>query len=136
MNLGNKERQLRNSDLLMTYMIVGGGLIISSIVFLIEIIIEKMKQRKKPRRHHHPNLHRPPTKVLDLHSHNLDAGLKKFVTPPPAYNSLFNPPMSVNNNGYKKKNINGREYWVSTDHGHSTLIPYRTPSALLFQFTN
>lgn len=47
LNLGSKERQLRNSDLILTYKIVGCGFGVSVLIFLVEVIIELMKNLKK-----------------------------------------------------------------------------------------
>ncbi|EFA01567.1 glutamate receptor ionotropic, delta-1 [Tribolium castaneum] len=136
-NLGNKERQLRNSDLLMTYEIVGGGFIISAIVFIIEVIIRRQKKPKtKSLPLQNPNKH---TFEINLNNNYEKFGhfpySSKFVTPPPPYHTLFNPPHKSDN--MKKRNFNGREYWVyDSISGETKMIPMRTPSALLFQYTN
>lgn len=142
LDLGSKERRLRNSDLAMTYMIVGGGLIISTIIFAVELVIfyAKMDCFKK-------KLHVNNNNTLVAHSnhgHFLKNHQQKgtfrvsnpFVTPPPSYHTLFHPP-KLTNGDYKNKTINGRQYWVfNNKQGMTSLIPQRTPSALLFQFTN
>lgn len=67
------------------------------------------------------------------------------VTPPPAYATLFNRNKifttddyfkSVDMNGGVKQVINGRNYMVfRNSDGEPRLVPLRTPSAALFQYT-
>lgn len=149
LDLGSTERQLKNADLFMTYVIVAGGFIISCIVFAAELFVVWYKNRK--------NVSTPRftggssgIKVSNKFSNGLSHGMslthrKKNnseentstfrLPPPPPYHSLFYPPFAFNNNG-KKKSINGRDYWVVESMGQIRLIPVRTPSALLFQYTN
>lgn len=56
---------------------------------------------------------------------------------PPPYQSIFGQTYeSVYNNGGKRQNINGRDYWVlKLPSGDTRLIPVRTPSAFLFQYS-
>lgn len=142
LNLGNKERQLRNSDLLMTYEIVGGGFVISLIVFIVELIIQNYKKKAilgKPFFKMQVTKNHKNTLKVNLNNNVEKFGQfpygSKFVTPPPSYNALFNP--GYKNDNVKKKNINGRVYWVyDALSGPTKMIPLRTPSALLFQYTN
>lgn len=74
------------------------------------------------------------------------------VSPPPAYATLFNRNkvwttseyLTPNNkiatidaNGGRKETINGRSYMVyrNNETGEPKLVPLRTPSAALFQYT-
>lgn len=119
----------------MTYLIVGGGLVISAVVFVIEILLIFLK--KKYGNEKHP--HRPITQNLRVFG-GLNENLfnrKTHVTPPPSYNTIYNPQFSDKQKEWKKKQINGREYWVvNSNQGGYELIPLRTPSALLFQYSN
>nr|CAH7737197.1 unnamed protein product [Callosobruchus chinensis] len=132
LNLGNTERKLRNTDLLLTYLIVGGGLTVAFAVFLVEMTIRlyentKRKKFKKPR----------DNRPQPLFYKNGDRNFP-LITPPPSYHSLFKPPFAYNAKQGRRKQINGREYWVLTAKNGATsqLVPLRTPSALLFQYSN
>lgn len=65
------------------------------------------------------------------------------LSPPPPYASLFSrtrnqfmEQSSQDNLSLPKKNINGRDYLiVKGSNGESRLIPIRTPSAALFQYS-
>lgn len=46
LNLGSKERQLRNSDLILTYKIVGCGFGVSALIFISEMIMEWKNKQK------------------------------------------------------------------------------------------
>jgi ionotropic glutamate receptor len=140
LNLGNKERQLRNQDLMMTYEIVGGGFIISAVIFVIELAVKRSHKPKQAKTNGKSNLllNQKHTIHVNINNNYEKFGQPphnaKFITPPPSYHTLFNPP---NNENLKKKNINGREYWVYDSLGGGTkMIPMRTPSALLFQYTH
>lgn len=144
LNLGSKERRLKNADLFMTYVIVGAGFVISLTVFLIEYVyckwhsIKAGKRKKKLTRLFDKVR---PTKRFsddDFHKNNNNnfAHNERDLLPPPPYHALFQPPFPYSPNG-KKKYINGREYWViESKAGDITLIPVRQPSALLFHYTN
>lgn len=154
LNLGSKERRLRNSDLAMTYMIVGGGLVISTIIFAVELILHYAKVysccRKRPlgANKNNNNVHKNANLQLFTNQYNNEFNSKnnyknnfndskQFVSPPPSYHTLFNQPPAAARLDYKKRMINGRRYWVVNDKsGITSLIPQRAPSALLFQFTN
>lgn len=71
----------------------------------------------------------------------------QYITPPPAYGSLFKQSLAGSSNmsniapkhqhPHNQQNINGRDYYVvKTVQGDTRLIPIRTPSAFLFQYTN
>lgn len=142
LNLGNKERQLRNSDLLMTYEIIGGGFIISSVIFAIELVLRMKKHHKVQRIVKQPMENLKKNNLFEVNLNNNVYGAyfnelpfaSKFVTPPPSYHTLFDL-NAVKQNG-KRKIINGRDYWVYETTNGTRLVPLRTPSALLFQFTN
>lgn len=153
LNLGSKERRLKNGDLFMTYVIVGAGFVISLTVFLLEYGYYKWYSSKAENRRVkltrlfdrvipikrinaddvHPNGNNS-TGLIDI-SHK-DGLSDRQLLPPPPYHALFKPPFAYSPNG-KKKYINGREYWVvETKTGDTTLVPVRQPSALLFHYTN
>lgn len=139
LDLGSKERRLRNSDLAMTYQIVGGGLIISSIIFAVELIIHAFNNHGCCKKRENNNRIFKNNNRFIRNGQDSFIGSKNshFVTPPPPYHSLFGHPPVVPGSTYKKQTINGREYWVVNDRsGMTSLIPQRAPSALLFQFTN
>ncbi|XP_072376313.1 glutamate receptor ionotropic, delta-2 [Diabrotica undecimpunctata] len=134
LNLGSTERKLRNTDLLLTYYIVCGGLAVATCVFLMEILWRKwVKQYQLRKQHVHTRnwfeVHNNMKKPKNFFSEN--------ITPPPSYQTLFKPPFSFAEEGGYKKQINGRDYWiVDKKNGFRQMIPLRTPSALLFQFSN
>ncbi|KAL0839781.1 hypothetical protein ABMA28_016419 [Loxostege sticticalis] len=126
LDLQSKDRQLLNSDLYMTYMIMVTGLSAAVAVFIGEIMIKryviKDSKPKKPKR--------KKTKYeKNRHINNYDD------TRPPPYDSIFgrSPKIKVNDTT-KTKIINGREYLViDAANGDTRLIPLRTPSAFLFR---
>nr|AWT23327.1 IR76b [Hycleus phaleratus] len=131
LDLGSKERRLRNSDLIMTYMIVGGGFILALIAFFTELFIRRVIRRNKHQQQRFDNNNN------ELLKSNRNLLKKKLISPPPpGYYTFFNP--TLYNQNVRKKMINGREYWVyeGGNDDRKTMIPLRTPSALLFQFTN
>lgn len=122
LNLGNKERRLKNRDLLLTYYIVEVGFAIAVFVFVIEICIKMLsKSKDKQRKTHLRN----------------DLNFGQVVPPPPPYKSLLFYPFPNSPNG-KKVIVNGRDYWLvkSANGSNTMLVPVRTPSALLFQYTH
>nr|AVH87308.1 ionotropic receptor 20 [Holotrichia parallela] len=132
LDLGSKERQLQNTDLLMTYYIVAGGFIVSTIAFAGELLCTKCSVRIK-------SYNAAGSKNLFTISKKTKKGVLNedhLVPPPPPYHALFKPPFPHSENA-KTKTINGRDYWVvkSTD-GDTRLIPIRAPSAFLFQYDN
>lgn len=157
MNLGSKERQLRNSDLLMTYVLVGAGFGVAAVVFIIEQLLRFTGAHKSTHASNAPKMNNFFSEKSILRSNKRD-GKFKFATftdnnnvkgtlwhemntgsqapAPPPYHALFQPPFPNSPNG-AKKNINGRDYWiVKSVYGETKLIPVRTPSALLFQYNN
>lgn len=145
-NLGSTERQLKNGDLYMTYLIVTGGFVISGIVFLIEVIFTWWYSKNTLTNRHQREgpaikksllnlLHGKGFSEFSSKTHGKNKVIERHLPPPPPYHALFQPPFAYNSNA-KKKFINGRDYWVITSvNGETTLVPVRTPSALLFQYT-
>lgn len=130
--LQSTDRRLKNSDLKLTYIIVGIGFCVSLTIFIIESVRNYYNKTEKKdssiSRHDyvkHGYYPKPGQNIVTFNS--------KF-TPPPPYNALFNQ----SNAGGKKKFINGREYWVFDDERRmgTKLVPTRAPSAMLFQYTN
>lgn len=131
----------------MTYLIVTGGFVISGIIFLIEVIITWYQNSKNPLTNHHQRegfaikksllnlLNRKGFSEFTRKTPDKNKVIERQLPPPPPYHALFQPPFAYNSNA-KKKYINGRDYWViKTATGETTLVPVRTPSALLFQYT-
>ncbi|XP_047989105.1 glutamate receptor ionotropic, delta-2 isoform X2 [Leguminivora glycinivorella] len=129
LDLQSKDRKLRNSDLSMTYMLMGVGLATAIAVFGGEMIIRyyvriKIKKNRGEK-----------CKMKTSKSSKHKRFRVQDDSHPPPYDSLFGI-----NSRYKmdakstSKIINGREYWVvGTVSGDTRLIPVRTPSAFLYQ---
>ncbi|XP_031622172.1 glutamate receptor ionotropic, delta-2 [Contarinia nasturtii] len=138
-NLGGTERQLRNSDLSMTYYIMLAGFCTAVMIFLTEIMFKLINRRLN-----YDNL-RFQQSPLDKNVSN-DRIKKKIlnVTPPPSYQTLFDRNKifttdehvkTLNVNSGVKRSINGRDYMVFlSNDGEPRLVPLRTPSAALFQY--
>ncbi|XP_063375124.1 glutamate receptor ionotropic, delta-2 isoform X2 [Cydia amplana] len=127
LDLQSKDRKLRNSDLSMTYMLMGVGLATAIAVFGGEMII-RYYVRIKIRTNRSEK-----TKTVKSSKH------RRFRiqddSHPPPYDSLFGHNSRYKMNGHSTtKIVNGREYWVvGTVSGDTRLIPVRTPSAFLYQ---
>ncbi|XP_066906337.1 glutamate receptor ionotropic, delta-2 isoform X1 [Halyomorpha halys] len=114
LNLGNKERKLRNTDLFTTYIVVLAGFSGALIVFCIELLWTYCATR---------SFNSKSNKLQRLKNN-----YNKFVIP-----SEFEKNAAIPNQVQTK--INGREYFMITaKEGDKRLIPLRTPSALLFQY--
>ncbi|CAK1551986.1 unnamed protein product [Leptosia nina] len=119
LDLQSKDRQLRVTDLLMTYYIMAVGMATAVAVFVGEIsirryIFKRCCEKQKLRR----NMRQVKPITID-------------ESQPPPYESLFG---KAKRGQTKKEMINGREYWViNKDNGETRLIPVRTPSALLYR---
>ncbi|XP_054261952.1 glutamate receptor ionotropic, delta-1 [Macrosteles quadrilineatus] len=112
LNLGSKERQLRNSDLWTTYIVVVSGFSTAVTVFFVELM---WRRCFKP---HHPKLSWPVD--ISMEPTNKMA-LSRFAEGKSKQGA--------------KVNINGREYYiVISKDGEKRFIPIRTPSAFLFQY--
>lgn len=144
LDLGRKERQLRNIDLLMTYIIIGIGFIISFGIFVGELIFNWFVNRKM----NVPTLEAAEKQTnygKNIVGFNANYAFGKTgylggedlsFPPPPPYNALFKPAV-VRTTNSEKRIVNGREYWVvKSEGGETRLVPVRSPSALIYQFTN
>nr|QIJ45760.1 ionotropic receptor [Glyphodes pyloalis] len=127
LDLQSKDRQLRNSDLMMTYMIMVTGLSAAVAVFIGELFFNRYIFKIKP------DATKPKRKKTKfdkhLRIHNYDD------SQPPPYDAIFgrNPKIKLTDKA-KSKIINGREYLViDVANGETRLIPVRTPSAFLYQ---
>lgn len=151
LNLGSKERQLRNSDLSMTYVIVAAGFVISATIFTGELFMRYCCYKKNLNNvafSDNLNVTEPDKKekLFTMAKMAFNEKLKSneskhdnendILPPPPPYHALFRPPFAFTPNGTKKI-INGREYWVvKTHNGETRLVPVRSPSAFLYTYTN
>ncbi|CAK9801290.1 Glutamate receptor ionotropic, delta-2 [Anthophora plagiata] len=130
-DLRSSERQLRNTDLLLTYKVVVAGYTIAAIIFLFEIIYAFISHRMKNSKRKARNISKEKLDVppFDKFSNqNYMTMLKK--SPPAIYQDSGNILMQR-----KQHSINGRNYYVAIDRdGEQRLIPIRTPSAFLFQY--
>lgn len=126
LNLKSKERQLRNSDLFTTYVVILMGFGVSGTVFLGEICYRYRNKFCCTAKLNTPDGKEKHNFVAD----KLEQHYKHL--PPPPYHSLFGQPKE----NAQKKIVNGRDYWViKSFEGDTRLIPVRQPSALLFQYT-
>ncbi|XP_045763550.1 glutamate receptor ionotropic, delta-2 isoform X2 [Maniola jurtina] len=128
LDLQSKDRQLRNSDLMMTYLIMVTGLAAAIAVFLGEVIFKRyIKVDAK--------LEDKGKKTKKRKNKNVKPKSYDSSRPPP-YDSLFGNPRNRYkfNEESKKEIINGREYYVVNNvTGDVRLIPVRTPSAFLYR---
>ncbi|XP_012287264.1 glutamate receptor ionotropic, delta-2 isoform X4 [Orussus abietinus] len=105
LNLGSKERQLRNSDLFMTYKVVVVGFAVATLLFGVELLVRACTRR--------------------------DSGRASLPPPPPGplYRAIRERHFG------KTHLVNGREYYaVAEKDGSTRLVPLRTPSAVLFHY--
>ncbi|XP_076293253.1 ionotropic receptor 76b isoform X2 [Lasioglossum baleicum] len=133
-DLRSTERQLRNTDLLLTYKVVIAGYTIAAIFFLIEIIYACLAGWVKRRKQQNLRNSRSTTARVT----------NTFVKPLPSpkqVHFLNEIPQANHGNSQhvlmqgKQQVINGRNYYVVVDRGGDRrLIPIRTPSAFLFQY--
>lgn len=106
-DLRSTERQLRNADLILTYKVVAAGYAIALLVFLLEAFIAYVNRKELCR--------------------------KQKTSGPQA---LKNAILFAKDENSKMHYINGRNYYVVVgNNGDQRLIPVRTPSAVLFQYT-
>nr|ARO76467.1 ionotropic receptor 4 [Conogethes punctiferalis] len=127
LDLQSKDRQLRNSDLMMTYMIMVTGLAAAVAVFIGELFIKRYICKTKDEVTKPKRKKTKFEKRLRIHTYD--------DSQPPPYDAIFgrNPKIKVTERA-QRKIINGREYLViDVSNGETRLIPVRTPSALLYQ---
>ncbi|KAF5302010.1 hypothetical protein FQR65_LT08675 [Abscondita terminalis] len=115
LNLHTQERPLSSADYLITYYILITGFLVSLIIFFLELLVFVLKKKLARR----ARIKRMPVKRYPM---QLDANLADVKTL--KYSSVF-----------RKKNINGRDYWITTFKGEIRLVPIRTPSAIIFHAT-
>ncbi|OAD54940.1 Glutamate receptor delta-2 subunit, partial [Eufriesea mexicana] len=135
-DLRSSERQLRNTDLLLTYNVVVGGYTIATIIFLFELIyafISYRTQNSKKQVCSHLPYYAPKKKAQNPSNNNIPVQnyMNILKRSPPAIcqypNNIFVQ--------RKQQLINGRSYYVVTEpDGDQKLIPIRAPSAFLFQY--
>ncbi|KAL6257038.1 hypothetical protein P5V15_011973 [Pogonomyrmex californicus] len=142
LDLRSSERRLSFSNLSLTFEVIVGGYTIAIMVFILEITIRHMansyKRRKKTGRWSCCKWKRrskesviPQLVYTKSHPLNKQANLQKInLQSPYPRNVLYDIAQR------KKHCINGRDYYVVMDrYGDQRLIPIRTPSAFLFQYT-
>ncbi|KAF5296313.1 hypothetical protein FQA39_LY12530 [Lamprigera yunnana] len=118
LNLKAIERQLRNTDFLLTYYVITTGFVMSLLSLLVELLLGTKYKSTELKQ--------------DVPKEPVKGG---FLSLPPPYHTLFG--VSSNYANGEKKMINGTDYWVvPSDRGRNELIPVRSPSALLFQYTH
>ncbi|XP_050362597.1 glutamate receptor ionotropic, delta-2 [Nymphalis io] len=126
LDLQSKDRQLRNSDLLMTYLIMVAGLAAAIAVFIGEIFFKRWITKKKSKGENPKRTKKQRTRGFRLRNYD--------DTHPPPYDSLFGNSKYKFHSDSEKRIINGREYYVvHTHNGDTRLIPLRTPSAFLYR---
>lgn len=158
-DLGSTERQLRNSDLTMTYWIMLSGFCTAIVVFFTEVTLAvchfdqwiatwmscaifQIMFKCLNARLHYRDEHAPFQRQFQ----NKWSKPSSNVTPPPSYATLFHRNQtnvwtsssmnkSMDSSGGVQQYINGRNYMVfRNDDGEARLVPLRTPSAALFQY--
>ncbi|XP_075235011.1 ionotropic receptor 76b isoform X2 [Lycorma delicatula] len=119
LDLRSKERQLRNSDLLTTYIVIISGFIAASIAFIFELLW----------RNYSSTSFKTTWPLYDVINYNNNNN-KKSKHYPKWKRRL----MSITNKNPIIE-INGREYYSITTHdGTKRLIPVRPLSSFLFQY--
>lgn len=153
LNLGGTERQLRITDLMMTFYIMIVGFATSIVVFSTELFFKILnaKKIKQDEWQFNPTLKRNKTYDWNNMRDKMKNNFGNYnLTPPPPYASIYNGSNTSSNNvttlsnqanfsnqlhGVKRL-INGRDYLVfKNKNGESQLIPVRAPSATLFQYS-
>nr|XP_050848408.1 glutamate receptor ionotropic, delta-2 isoform X1 [Vespula vulgaris] len=151
-DLQSMERQLGNTDLFLTYKVIIAGYIIAMIVFIIEFIIKYINSCTKNKK----SAKQLPKVAKQIIKYKENSEQSSWRSRLPLYATTNNnhwrdnnvsvnkrspPPLyqyNVGNTSFmgKRHNINGRNYYVVVDRsGGQRLIPIRTPSAFLFQYT-
>ncbi|KAG5321329.1 GRIK2 protein, partial [Acromyrmex heyeri] len=140
LDLRSSERRLSIADLSLTFKVVLAGYMIAMIIFVLEILINWLVKSYKRRKKIGRWTDRTFSCKWKRKSNDSLIPQLVYITK----NQLFDkrniqPPFS--NISYdivqgKKYCINGRDYYIVFDrYGDRRLIPIRTPSAFLFQYT-
>lgn len=146
LDLRSSERRLSFTDLSLTFEVVVAGYAIAIVIFILEIAfkwtVNSYKRRKKTGRSYDRTLccnwkrkskeSVIPRLVYTTKNQLIDKRINsdKTNTRPPHPNFLNDVVQG------KKHYINGRDYYIVMDrYGDQRLIPIRTPSAFLFQYT-
>lgn len=128
-NLGSTERQLRNGDLMTTYYVTITGFCTSAVVFVTEMFFKLLNIRTFNRSRQTERKRKVANATVKTIS-NITG-----YSPPPPYATIFQK-SNIGKNNHVRKMINGRDYIVVKEFdGNSRLIPLRTPSAALFQYS-
>ncbi|XP_070160806.1 glutamate receptor ionotropic, delta-2 isoform X1 [Polyergus mexicanus] len=142
LDLRSNERQLSFSDLSLTFKIVAAGYIIAAIIFILEWTINIYKRRKRTGRWCvHTLCCRWKRKSKESVTPQLVYTMKNSLDKRTNLQKISPRPLHQNIPIYdlvpgKKHNINGRDYYIVMNrYGDQRLIPIRTPSAFLFQYT-
>lgn len=151
-DLQSMERKLGNTDLLLTYKVIIAGYIIAMIVFIMELIVKYINSYTKNKK----NTKKSSIVAKPIIKYKENSEQSSWKSRLPLYANTNNnhwrdnnvsvikrspPPLYHYNAGNtslmgKRHNINGRNYYVVVDRsGGQRLIPIRTPSAFLFQYT-
>lgn len=129
-DLRSTERQLRNTDLLLTYKVVVAGYAVAAILFLLEIVFGFAWSRVKNKGKGAKNKLGGKPQGLWVKNPQKRMDLTKR-SPPAIYQNAENILMQR-----KQQFINGRNYYEVTDRGGDRrFVPIGAPSAFLFQYT-
>ncbi|XP_012062474.1 PREDICTED: glutamate receptor 1 [Atta cephalotes] len=140
LDLRSTERQLSIADLSLTFKVILAGYMIAMIIFVLEILINWLVKFYKRRKKIGKKSDR--TFFCKWKRKSNDSLIPQLVYT--TKNQLFdkrNIQLPFSNIPYdivqgKKYCINGRDYYIVFDrYGDQRLIPIRTPSAFLFQYT-
>ncbi|XP_041973311.1 ionotropic receptor 93a isoform X1 [Aricia agestis] len=125
LDLQSKDRQLRNTDLLMTYYVMFAGLAAAVAIFFGEVVFKRYFQVKVTNK----------KSLMEKRTRKANKMKKSDSSRPPPYESLFGKRSKVRfTDDSEKRIINGRQYWVTkNEYGDTKLIPVGTPSAYLYR---
>ncbi|XP_001651932.2 glutamate receptor ionotropic, kainate 2 [Aedes aegypti] len=141
-NLGGTERQLKNRDLVMTYLVMLTGFATAIAVFVSEMFFRILNERKLNKEQSEAARNRGTDGVTYVNAKAMGYG----DSPPPPYAEIFSRHASGGSmfgssidsgSGASRRMINGRDYMVVKERNGigSQLIPIRAPSAAIFQYT-
>jgi len=145
LDIPSSDRQLRLSDLSLTFIVVLVGYAVATLVFILEIVIRSTMniwKRRKQMRRKWSSVRRLCCKWRSRSNKSSRVNLKhvevinldKRANPQKTSPLYQKVPYDLAQR--KKHSINGRDYYIVLDrYGDQRLIPIRTPSAFLFQYT-